>query len=452
LVIDRATGLFIAWICLDVAIAIYLVAYGIGTASRLLLIAGIGLFGYMAIRGTSGGSRRIDELGAIVVAVHCAIFIVFPFRADPGPPPPADLYRVYPALALIGLGIAGVLTAARRRTVGSAVDPLAAALGVAVVIGMLFRVVIVATDAPPFFDVFYIQQAAGDALLAGIDPYLTQVWINGYLYLPLAAIAAAAGELFGDPRWASIAGDLMVVVGLLLFARRVAAPTRAGLALAAVWVWWAAGLYIVWQGFPEPVLIGFAALAAAALAGEAPRTILAGVLVGLAAATKQFGLGLIPFLPLGRGGWKAIVAAAVTWAVVVVPFALWHPDRFFEGALFSLVREPARDYAFNVLNWPGVSIDPPLVLVFVISAAFGWLCQRRQDTPVGAWLAGSIGLFLVAFALNRIAFVNYFAIPMALMLFLILAYASTRPADALVGGGADSDPDTSSRASASSRR
>jgi hypothetical protein len=63
----------------------------------------------------------------------------------------------------------------------------------------------------------------------------------------------------------------------------------------------------------------------------------------------------------------------------------------------------------------------------VISLAFGWVCQRRQDSPVGAWLAGSIGLFLVAFALNRIAFVNYFAIPMALTLFLILAYAGSRP-------------------------
>jgi hypothetical protein len=426
---SRATGLFVAWICLDAAISIYLVAYGIGTASRLLLIAGIVLFGYVAIRGGEPGGRGIDALCIAVVAVQCAIFLVFPFRADPGPPPPTDVYRIFPAVALIGLGIAGVLVAARRGT-GSWTGAWTAALAVAIAIGMLFRAVILVTDAPPFFDVFYIQEAAGDALLNGIDPYLTQVWVNGYLYLPLAAISAAAGELFGDARWASIAGDLMVVVALPLFARRVGAPVRTGLALAAVWVWWAAGLYIVWQGFPEPVLIGFAALAAAALAGEAPRTMLAGVLVGLAAATKQFGLGLIPFLPLGRGGWKAVAAAGVTWLIVVVPFALWHPDRFFEGALFSLVREPARDYAFNVLNWPGVSIDPPLVLVFVISLAFGWLCQRRQDSPVGAWLAGSIGLFLVAFALNRIAFVNYFAIPMALMLFLILAYTGRRQADA----------------------
>ena len=324
--------------------------------------------------------------------------------------------------------LAGVVMATRRGSRASTTGVLTAALAVAVAIGMLFRAVILLTDAPPFFDVFYIQEAAGDALLKGIDPYLTQVWVNGYLYLPLAAISAAAGELFGDARWAGIAGDLMVVVALPLFAHRIGASVRTGLALAAVWVWWAAGLYIIWQGFPEPVLIGFASLAAAALAGEAPRTVLAGVLVGLAAATKQFGLGLIPFLPLGRGGWKAVVAAGVTWLVVVVPFALWHSDRFFEGALFSLVREPARDYAFNVLNWPGVSIDPPLTLVFVISLAFGWLCQRRQDSPVDGWLAGSVGLFLVAFALNRIAFVNYFAIPMALMLFLILAYAGRRPA------------------------
>ena len=298
--VGRATGLFVAWVCLDAAIAIYLVAYGIGTASRLLLIAGIVLFGYVAIRGVASGGGRIDYLSAAVVAVHCVIFLVFPFRADPGPPPPDDLYRIFPAIVLIGLGIGAVLTAIRRD-----LHAMTAALVVAVAVGIVFRVVIVASDAPPFFDVFYIQEAAGDALLSGIDPYLTQVWVNGYLYLPVAAIAAAAGELIGDARWASVAGDLMVIAALPLFARRVGASTRAGLALAAVWAWWAAGLYIVWQGFPEPILIGFAALAAAALAGERPRTVLGGVLVGLAAATKQFGLGLIPFLPLGRGGWRA---------------------------------------------------------------------------------------------------------------------------------------------------
>ena len=339
-----------------------------------------------------------------------------------------DLYRIFPAIVLIGLGIGAVLTALHR-----GLRAMTAALVVAVAVGIVFRVVIVASDAPPFFDVFYIQEAAGVALLSGIDPYLTQVWVNGYLYLPVAAIAAAAGELIGDARWASVAGDLMVIAALPLFARRVGASTGAGLALAAVWAWWAAGFYIVWQGFPEPILIGFAALAAAALAGERPRTVLGGVLVGFAAATKQFGLGLIPFLSLGHGGWRAVVAAGLTWLVVVVPFALWHPDRFFEGALFSLVREPARDYAFNVLNWPGVSFDPPLVLVFVISLLFGWVCQRRQDSPVAAWLAGSIGLFIVAFALNRIAFINYFAIPMALMLFLILAYAGRRPVEVEAG-------------------
>lgn len=433
LVIDPATAVFAAWICLDAAISIYLVMYGIGTVSRLLLVAGIALFGYVAIRGGGSGARRIDDMGAVVVAVHCAIFLAFPFRTDPGPPPPTDLYRILPAIALIGLGIGAVVAATVRGP-----RALTAALVLAVAVGMAFRVVIVLTDAPAFFDVFYIQQAAGDALLSGIDPYLTRVWVNGYSYLPLAAIAAASGELFGDARWASIAGDLMVVAALPVFARRVGASPRAGLALAAVWVWWAAGLYIVWQGFPEPILIGLAALAAVALAGEAPRTVLAGVFVGLAAATKQFGLGLIPFLPLRRGGWKAVIAAGIAWAIVVVPFALWHPDRFFEGALFSLVREPGRDYAFNILNWPGMSIDPPLVLVFVVSLVFGWLCQGRQGSPVSAWLAGSAGLFLVVFALSRISFVNYFAIPMALMLFLILAYAGRADAYA---GRADADTD-----------
>ena len=86
----RDGGCFVAWVCLDAAIAIYLVAYGIEhRVAPLLLIAGVVIFGW---RGNSSTSEddRIDYLGAAVVAVRCVIFLVssLPVPRRPGPPPP----------------------------------------------------------------------------------------------------------------------------------------------------------------------------------------------------------------------------------------------------------------------------------------------------------------------------------------------------------------------------
>lgn len=433
---DRAFGprvwLFLAWVFIDAAISIYLLSNGIGNVSRLLLLAGIVVFGVVAIRTGVRDAGRIDNLVILVVVAHAAVFLVAPFRVEA--PPPSDLYRVFPGITLVALGIASASSRTRQGT-----GAMNLALGVAVASGLLYRVAIVATDIAPTFDVTYIQEAAGRAVLAGADPYLTAFYHSGYPYLPVAAIAAAVGELFGDARWASIGGDVVVVVALVVFARRERMSYRLGLAMASLWAWWAGGLYGTWQGFPEPILLGLVAVAAVALAGDAPRFKVAGVLVGLAAGTKQFGLGLLPFLPSRHEvGWRSMLVAASTWVIVVLPFVLWHPAEFLEGAFFSLIREPGRDYALNLLNWPGISLDPPLLGVFLASIAFGWLCQRRQGSSVGGWLAGSAGLLLVAFALNRIAFVNYFAIPLALMLFLLLAYE--RDGDAATGLSSASSP------------
>jgi hypothetical protein len=416
---ERALGsrvwFLLAWVLVDAAISVYLLSYGVGTAARLLLLAGIVAFGVVAMRSNAGGSRRIDDLCILVVAAHAAVFLVAPFRAEV--PAPSDLYRVFPGITLAVLAIAGAWRGAGRRA-----GAMNVALGVAVAAGLLCRVAIVATDIDPPFDVWSIQAAAGRALLAGTDPYLTAVYHGGYLYLPLGAMAAAVGELLGDARWANIGGDLLVIVGLVAFARLEGRSYRLGLAVASLYAWWAGGLYVTWQGFLEPILLGWVAVAAVALAGDGPRLRIAGVFVGLAAATKQFGLGLMLFLPRRRGGgWPSLLSAAVTLLIVVLPFVLWHPTQFLEGTLFSLIREPGREYALNLLNWPGISLDPPLIAVFLASIAFGWLCQRRQTSSVTGWLAGSVGLLLGAFALNRIAFVNYFAIPLALMLFLLLA-------------------------------
>ena len=42
--------------------------------------------------------------------------------------------------------------------------------------------------------------------------------------------------------------------------------------MAALWAWWGGGLYIAWQGFPEPLLLGFLTLGVAASVGTADDT------------------------------------------------------------------------------------------------------------------------------------------------------------------------------------
>lgn len=409
-------GLLLTWAAIDAAVAIYLRVYGANIVSTTLLLAGLVLFGITTYTGRTS-TADIRGLALILLGAHLAIAVVSPFRAEA--PPPSDLFRVFPAIGLVAILAAAVVS--RRGPLGPA---WTWALWIAIAAGFLDRIAIVATDVWPPFDVPLIQQAAGQALLRASDPYLTFIYDSGYPYLPLAAIAGALGELAGDARWANVIGDAMTVAGILLFARRAGASRSLAITLAALWTWWAGALYVTWQGFSEPLLIGLSTLGAAALAGPAPRTAIGGVVIGLAAATKQFGLGLIPFLVTRPWpGRRAAATALITWAIVVIPFALWHPPEFMEGAFLSHLREPGRPYALNLLTWPGITLDVGFVLVAPVVLAFGWLCQRRIEAPLAAWLVGSTGLLLLAFLLNRIAFVNYYAIPLALLLLLMLAFA-----------------------------
>lgn len=402
-------GLLLAWAAIDAAVAIYLTVYGANVVSSALLALGLVAFARAALTADRSGVE-VGGLATLLLAGHLIIATVGPYRAEA--PAPPDALRVIPVLALLVVAMSWI----RTRTV------LPWALASVILAGLAYRAAIITFDIWPSFDVPLLQAAAGRAVLTFSDPYLVSIGPTPFPYLPVAALAAAAGELIGDARWAGWLGDAATLSGIVLFARRAGAHPRLGLVLAALWAWWSGGFFVTWQGFPEPVLIGLMTLGAAAMAGPRPRSRVAGVLLGLAVATKQFGLGLVPFLPWTARSWRSVlVAGAATVAVVIVPFALWHPDRFLEGAVLFHLREPGRPFALNLLNWPTFSLDVPIVLVLPAALVFGWICRRRQGSAMTSWLAGSAGLLILAFELNRIAFVNYYAIPLALILLLILA-------------------------------
>jgi uncharacterized membrane protein len=182
---------------------------------------------------------------------------------------------------------------------------------------------------------------------------------------------------------------------------------------------------MTWQSLPEPAVIAFAALGVAAITRNGNRGRLAGVALGLAVATKQLGLGLIPLLPLTRDRhrWMTFLVAGAVSAAILLPFLALNPSAFLLGSVSSHVVEPARDYAVNLLDpLPGVlpRLNVPLVVTGLLALGLGLLVRLRWPDAIDGWLAGSVILLTVAFSFIGISFVNYYQIPLALLLVLIM--------------------------------
>ena len=421
----RAPGLLLAWLLLDVSMGIYLGLNGPSTISRILLAAGL-LFLLFVLLGRAPRGKPLSfgvvEAGlAALLAAELLARVVVPYRPEP-PRPTIGI----PQLALLAL-IAPGFWIGRRLAVRRSIDGAAPfAIGFVIAAALVARYLIVASDVEPGFDVHVIQISAGQALLDGQNPYaVPTAYYAGYPYWPLSAVMAAAGLLVGDARWGLVVADLVTVLAFVAVARNVGAPGRLGALAAALLLWNSSGLYMTWQSLPEPMVIAFAALAVAGLTRAGSRGWLGGIALGLAVGTKQLGLGLIPLLPLSRdrARWVAFITAGVTAAVILVPFFLLDPTRFLQGTVSSHMVEPARDYAVNLLDpLPGVlpRLNVPLVVTGILALGIGFLVRLRWPDSIDGWLAGSAALLTVAFCFIGISFVNYYQIPLALLLLLVI--------------------------------
>lgn len=410
----------IAWATLDGAVAAYLHVNGVNAVSTALLVLATMSFG-VAIAVRARGGTPVQPMLMLLVFVHLLLRVVVPYQ-----PGASSSDWLVPSLALVS----AVLSVVAVALVRSGAPPRRAQgclVGVAM-LGLVCRAAIVAVDPYPTFDVPRIQEVAGAAIRALGDPYLTHVYQHGYPYLPVAAIAASLGGLLGDARWAVVVGDALTILGLLALARRSGAPAMVGPIMAALWAWWGGAFFDAWQGFPEPILLGLLTCGVALSVGSPRRRVLAGILIGCAVATKQFGVAALPYLVRDRGGRRMLLVAVATAAAIVVPFLLWHPTEFLEGSLWSLLETPGRDYALNLLVWPTGRIDLPYLPILGVALIVGWLVARRFDAAGAdaSWLAGSTSLLLIAFLANRIAFVNYYAIVMLFLLLLITVLVGDR--------------------------
>lgn len=288
----------------------------------------------------------------------------------------------------------------------------------------LMGVAVLRASPRPWIDVWVFQQIAARALRHGVDPYsLTFPNIYGSLtsqmyapelvvrgrvaafpYPPLTAIAGVpAFALFGDVRYAMLA---CMVAAAWAVGRAGQGP--AGELAALFILFQPRTFFVLEQGFSEAMVAAFFALALLALLRG--RALLAGLALGLLAASKQYSPFLV--LPLAvalpqRGRLRALLLAAAVAALCLVPFALWDWDGFLRGVVRFQLLQNFRADSLSIPAWlsrhsGGATVSgalSPLLGALVLLATL-----RRQ---VGAAVASAAAALLVIVLFYKFAFCNY---------------------------------------------
>jgi hypothetical protein len=314
-----------------------------------------------------------------------------------------------------GLAIALVAIVALRRGRADA-WPLAAILACYAASGALLLYLV----PSPRIDVFWLQQAGARELLAGRNPYGLTIpnlytpsetveffgdqrsMLVNYPYPPLSLIATTISwHISGDVRVAYL---LLQVLGALLLERlaRRFHPPAVSLAVAALWLLYPRGLFVLEQSWTEPLAL----TAWVAFMAARSRAVTTGVLL----AAKQYTLLL---LPLFRPPRRYLVAGLAFAALLMLPFFLWNPRAFLNDVVWFQIRQPFRTDALSLpalLYWltgwraPGAAAALGYVgaLIYV-----QYVCRLRDASPRVLSQAAAVVSFAF-FLCAKQAFCNYY--------------------------------------------
>lgn len=299
------------------------------------------------------------------------------------------------------------------------------------------RVAAVMAAPAPQIDVYVTNSLACDYFLDGKNPYAqeypdiyegTKDYKPGFFYWPAYLYVAAPFHALGDIRFAVVAGDLLTAAFLVVLL------TRAGLKGDAVWLaalaWLACpvSLMVLELGWIDPMLVAGAAGLAAALASR--QVVLAGVAVGVIAATKQYGAlaGVVTLAWIWANERQKVgrfaVAGGLTFVSLVAPLAAADWRSFYDSTIAVYATAGMRLDALSLLVWAkrilGVDVSAPLVLAtyLAIVAAACWRLGRRLTKPRD-WAGVMAFSYGAIFLLAKLAFCNYYY----LVSFWMLLYA-----------------------------
>ena len=296
-------------------------------------------------------------------------------------------------------------------------------LGAAAVVLALVLMLRAAFPMEPGLDYFQDASAAIDALARGdVGDYLDQRALMGSFSLLLRApfVALVFDQSLSVVYYAGVLPCFAAVMALAFTLRRrmttLGRPAAAVALVTVVALLNPGVLRSIHWGHPEELLAG-ALCAGAVLAATRGRSPLAGLLLGLAIATKQWALiAAVPVL-LAAGDRRvvlALVAAAVALALTlpslmaapatfvnvnrvavqvsgpIGPANVWWPISDPRTAEARAVTSPG--FGYEIPAWLAGLTHPLIVLT---ALPMGWLYRRRRGRSGGADALGLLALLLL---------------------------------------------------------
>jgi hypothetical protein len=252
----------------------------------------------------------------------------------------------------------------------------------------------------------------------------------GFFYWPAYLYEATLAKIvFGDIRYAVLAADLLAALLVRWIGRRLGLSPPAAWLLALIWLAQPVSLLVLELAWVDPLLIGGIALLAWSMLRR--YWLFAGMMLGLVAATKQYGLLLaLPtlafvFASQRRETPRFAFSAALTWSAFVLPFALSNWPAFYEHTVGVYLTVPARSDALSLVAWSqnvlGLALPQSIAAAVgvTIAALFAWRLVREPEPTLADWAAASAIAYAAVFLLGKQAFCNYYF----LVAFLVLLHA-----------------------------
>jgi hypothetical protein len=235
---------------------------------------------------------------------------------------------------------------------------------------------------------------------------------DAFTYPPATVLLTLpAWMVLGDMRQAYVGIDVVVALICLALAgagardwRSLPVPVEIGVLL---YLYSPAWPLVLSQAWTEPLLFAFAA---AFVLAVRKRALLAGfVSLGVAAATKQYGVLFCAFAMRVRGARAGHLTGAIAMAsAICLPFLVWNPAEFIRDITIQFRFLPRRD-ALNLANYLaslGLTLDPTLALVLALGSLAGLV--RIQGRSPGQFVDALAAFLLIFFLLWKQAFANYF--------------------------------------------
>jgi len=298
----------------------------------------------------------------------------------------------------------------------------------AILVGTAVLLRLFTLQASPFppIDVFIILKEAPFKLLSGINPYNTlytavfpKIVPDYFAYWPAAFLLQIPFvTLFGDPRVLHILADMIAALLLIAIGR----STKTAMLLSLIYLYRPLSLFIIEGSWLTP--LNFCLVTASVYLLLRKRYVFAGITLGVGIGVQFFLATLIlPFLKYSYRFKLFLAGALGTTALLILPFFLLSPQKFFSQTLWVYFQNPPHpsilphtSLSLNTLFFTLTGHDLPAILTVLIALAIIILLLTKQVKTLSGKVAGVALVNFAVYLFGRQAFVNYYYFIASLLL------------------------------------